>query len=897
MICIKHILPILAWLLTEVGSSAEFVAWTPATPSRDDRIEITSSNCTQAATLHWGVNARGKEWQSPAAEYIPAGSSRDGAAVRTGLAGPDSNGLCRLQLGPFNQSNQPVRSVDFVVQWADQRWENNGGRDYRIDISNQRIVVKPATPNLNNRIAVSVRSSQPGGHLRWGVNAVDGQWMPPARDYWPKGTEATDDGLAVDSPLPAPDSNGVSVIFLGPFNSGAQIVTSLHMAVHWGKDWDTDLGRNYSVPIQSDHGTGEPPFRIVCPLDGTTFKGSLAVVIERKKPEPVTLWLDGRPMVSLVWKPLEWMLELQTLPFGLHHLTAQSGSNTQVTLDRVSFWYVPRFDNDTARPDIPLGATPDTNGVTSFALYAPGKHFVSLIGDFNDWSPRRGAMNCSTDGVWWLYRSLDPGKHTYQYLIDGKIRLADPYSKDVEWKDDSGRETQHPEMAKSVVEVNAMPFGWSSKPFRRPSPDRLVIYEFSIDDVTHGGGFSNTLPWLSHMHNLGVTAVEPMPFQEFAGSLSWGYNPSFHFAPESTHGSRNDLKRLIDSAHRQGMAVIMDMVLNHMDAQSSLYQLYGKDYAASPYFYPFEGENWGFPDLEQEHPAFKQYVADMLQFWLREYRVDGFRYDATRWVGWQGYNDWGAGWFAYAAKQADSNAYQIAEHLPSDPDLLNQTEMDAGWDAEFRWRIRDMLRNADLNTNEFVRVMTPARLGYSNALQRVVYTESHDEERVMKELHEAGFGGQESLLRAESALVLTLTAPGIPMLYAGQEFGESTPKIVGQNFLHWEKMKDPAGRRLFQSAQNLIRLRTTHPALRGEDLAISFPTSQTVVYTRGHGAESVIVAVNFGREEDELFLTLPNNSTWIQVLGKDVAIEPGHSAVTVNLKPGQSAVFSSHASE
>ena len=128
----------------------------------------------------------------------------------------------------------------------------------------------------------------------------------------------------------------------------------------------------------------------------------------------------------------------------------------------------------------------------------------------------------------------------------------------------------------------------------------------------------------------------------------------------------------------------MDMVFNHMDYSSPLYQLYGLDYDASPYFHRFLGENWGFPDLRQDSPAFKRYVADMLRGWVEEYHVDGFRYDATRWVGWKGYNEWGAGWFAYAAKQADSNSWQIAEHLPADPDLQSRTEMDTGWHDYFR---------------------------------------------------------------------------------------------------------------------------------------------------------------------------------------------------------------------
>jgi 1,4-alpha-glucan branching enzyme len=875
-------------LISKISCSALNVQWTPTHPSLNDRIEVAIFPCTQGGFLHWGVNARARQWEAPNAGYVPPESGRDGNVVRTRLFAPDSNGICRVQLGPFDLPAQAVRSIDFVIQWDDGSWDNREGQDYHINLSNQRITVEPANPTLNDQIVVSVHRSRPGGQLRWGVNAIDGQWTPPHACYWPTGTVAVDDGLAVDSFLPAPDNNGVSKLVLGPFNSGAQVVTSLHMAVHWDKDWDTDLGRNYNVVMQPK----DSSVQIVSPLENGMYLSNLMVVAENKKTGPITLWLDANPCISLTESPLEWEIELQALPYGLHRLTAQSGQSNDVSLAQVAFWHVPSFEKDTVRPHIPFGISTDTNGLTTFALYAPGKRFVSLIGDFNNWNPQDGAMNCSTDGVWWLSRRLEPGKYAYQYLIDGLLRLADPYSSDVEWKDESGQETHKPEMAKSVFEVGASPFAWTDGSFQDPSLDRLIIYEFSVDDVTHGQGFTGTVQWLDHMRDLGVTAVEPMPVQEFTGAISWGYNPSFHFAPETVHGTPKELKELINQAHDKGMAVIMDMVLNHMDAKSPLYQLYGKNYDASPYFYLFEGENWGFPDLDQESPAFKQYVADMLGFWVRDYHVDGFRYDATRWVGWKGYNDWGASWFAFAAKQADSNSFQIAEHLPSEPELLNQTEMDANWDSEFRWRIREMLRNAHLNHHDFARVMTPSSLGYNHGLQRVVYTESHDEERVAKELKDAGFHEQEIMRRCESAMVLTLTAPGIPMIYAGQEFGEDTPKNVGPNFLHWEKLEQPTGQRLLRSARSLIHLRATHPALSGDQISISFPTPQTVIYTRGTGgASSVIVAVNFGREEADLPLALPPNSTGRDILNHEAPIAPSNQSISVHLQPGQSAVI------
>ena len=152
----------------------------------------------------------------------------------------------------------------------------------------------------------------------------------------------------------------------------------------------------------------------------------------------------------------------------------------------------------------------------------------------------------------------------------------------------------------------------------------------------------------------------------------------------------------------------------------------------------FPGDNWGFPDIEQTSGASSVHGRPA-SFLDRGISCDGFRYDATRWVGWQGYNDWGASWFAWAGKQVDTGTYHIAEHLPSDPALSNRDGDGLQWHDYFRWRLRDMLRNAKLDQAEFERIMDPAKLGFDDPFGRMVYTESHDEERLPRELEQAGF--------------------------------------------------------------------------------------------------------------------------------------------------------------
>lgn len=877
---------IFALALLPLAARAAEVAFEPRNPTRDDRIAILVLNCAQGGVMHWGVNARGNSWQQAIPAYRPEGSVMDGVATRTRFRGPDSNGVCSIALGPFDDAEQAVGSVDFAIQWDDGTWDTADGRDYHVPVTQARIGAEPSGPDVNDAIRMTVRRAKPGGELRWGVNAAHGAWEPPHSNYWPRGSVPSDDGFAVDSPLPPPGPNGETSITLGPFDDPAQVVTSLHMAVHWGDEWDTDLGRNYNVGIALPAGLS-----LYRPLPGEAVTG--AVPVEVSGAGPVTLWLDGEPLVTLLVAPCVWEIPDGVTGLGRHVLIARGESNGLARLARREFWSVPELEPRAAPPGARPGATVGEDGLTTFLLYAPGKHFVSVAGDFNDWNERADFMHPAGDGSWWLRKKLGNGTWRYQYVIDGEKRLADPYSGDVEWKDEDGKETHVPAMARSVIEVGAPPFAWSAAAFRRAPLDRLLVYEFHIDDVAPGGGFTGVIAKLDYIRDLGVNAIEPLPFNEFTGDHSWGYNPAFHLAPESSYGTPAELKRLVDEAHRRGLAVIMDVVLNHMCWNSPLFQLYGLDYDASPYFRLFLGENWGFPDLDQESEAFKGYVAEMLRHWVEEYRMDGFRYDATRWTGWQGYNDWGASWFAWAAKQADPGSIQIAEHLPAEAELINDTEMDTTWDAHFRWRLREMLRDARLDRAEFARILDPRTSGFTNAAQRMAYTESHDEERVMRELLDAGYAGGEAVRRATAALAVTLTAPGAVMVYAGQEFGEDTPKVVGSNPLRWEKLETAAGRTLRDAFRKLARLRTAHPAMGGGEVSViaaELPPDVGAFVRTAHDS-AVVVAVNFGREERRFSVPLSVRGAAEDVLGDGFASVGASGAAVFALPPGGAAVL------
>lgn len=870
------------------------VSHAPAQPSINDVIHIEISGGTQGGIIHWGVNAVGTVWEQAIPPYRPEGSEMDGVATRTRLKGPDEHGVLRAALGPFNNTNQLVRSLNFAIQWDDKSWSNKDEKNFNIPVSFGRIATDPERPTINDRVLVKVFRSRPGGLLRWGVNAENDMWQPPIKEYWPAGSIPSRDGLAVDSPLSRPDSNGVSTAVLGPFNRADQVIRTLHMAVHWGDDWDTDAGRNYNVEISFATKPDDPSIRILSPLDDEAIVDAPEVDLRAQRADAVELRLNGKPIATATRTPLELKIPFEELAYGRHQLTARAERNGRAALQEIHFWKLPPHRIESIPPGTPWGATVNDDGTVTFALHAPGKRFVSLMGDFNDWDPFANMMNYSPDGTWWLTRPISNGAWRYQYAVEGRRFLADPYAREVVWTNALGRKGYQPWDARAVLRVGAEPFVWSATNYARPALDQLAIYELHVQDMQPGGGLTGLIQRLDYIRDLGFNAIKVMPWTAVPGTDSWGYNPAFHFAVEPTYGTPDDLKRLIDEAHRRGLAVIKDAVYNHMDRSAPLFQLYGHDYDASPFFRDYRGENWGFPDIDQRTRATRRYMQDAITYWLREFRIDGIRFDATRFVEWEGYNEWGASWFAYVGRQVDPASWMIAEHMPSDPEFINLTEMDSTWGDYFMWNLRDMIFNARLDRKQFAELMIPTRIGFTSALQRIAYVESHDEERVMRELKQRKYSPVDARRRAELAYAMTMIAPGPAMAYAGQEHGEDTKKFVGPNPIQWSLTQgwfNRENRRLLDSARALTRLRTTHSALRGEWVNIheGMPDGVVAVDRTGNGG-SVLLVGNFGKVNQRASVRLPHQGPWRAVLDGRTLQLRGEEGV-VQLAPGEVAVF------
>ena len=279
--------------------------------------------------------------------------------------------------------------------------------------------------------------------------------------------------------------------------------------------------------------------------------------------------------------------------------------------------------------------------------------YCYVVGDFNDWK-RDSSSAMKRDnikGVWWLtLDGFDPDKeYRFQYRAgkaDGsELFLSDPYTEIVydQWNDQYISSSTYPDLpsfpqeAKALVsafKINRDSYAWKYSDFKVEDKNDLVIYELLIRDFSATKDLQGVMERLDYIEDLGVNAIELMPIQEFDGNLSWGYNPNHWFALDKAYGTREMYKDFVDECHRRGIAVIVDVVYNHLTGLSTYAKLYcagDKTAAENPWFnvdapHPFSV----FHDINHENGQIRDHIKASLKYLLTEYDVDGFRFDLTK---------------------------------------------------------------------------------------------------------------------------------------------------------------------------------------------------------------------------------------------------------------------------
>ncbi|NTW26478.1 MAG: alpha-amylase, partial [Lentimicrobium sp.] len=337
---------------------------------------------------------------------------------------------------------------------------------------------------------------------------------------------------------------------------------------------------------------------------------------------------------------------------GKQYIYVVAKNQTEEAVD--SFYYYIR--QPVTELELPEGIIDGINYLSDtsviLSLYAPGKEFAFVIGDFNEWQlTDDGYMKRTPDGnhLWTMIDNLEPGQeYIFQYFVDGSIRIGDPYAEKVSdpWNDQYISQATYPGIlpyptgkatgVATVLQTAQTDYQWEVENFIPPAKTDMVVYELLIRDFISTHNYQGLIDTLGYLKSLGVNTIELMPFSEFEGNLSWGYNPNYYFAPDKYYGPANDLRRFIDVCHENGIAVIMDMVLNHSFGTSPMVMLYwdaanNRPAENNPWFNPVAKHDYnvGF-DFNHESPATKQLVSRVVRFWIENYKVDGYRFDLSK---------------------------------------------------------------------------------------------------------------------------------------------------------------------------------------------------------------------------------------------------------------------------
>lgn len=592
-----------------------------------------------------------------------------------------------------------------------------------------------------------------------------------------------------------------------------------------------------------------------------------------------------------------------------------------------------------------MGANLTANGAT-FRVWAPGAQevFVNFDDNWTKGNDPANLLVKDSLGYWAGFIPGIHDGTQYKFWIVGAGSSGykrDPYARELTSPDLFPRSTPFPFCNCVVRNPGAYP--WHDEGYRTPSFSDLIIYQLHVGTFfgpkleQNVANFLDILDRLDYLAALGVNAIEPLPVVEFSSPRSMGYDGSDLFSPEMDFcvpqsdispylhkanellGRRgfppltqrelvvpvNQLKVLVDLCHVYGMAVILDVVYNHAG-----FQIGGQD--ESLWFFDraagVDNPNNSLYFTDQTHtgPVFaiwkrevRQFLIDNARFFITEYHIDGLRYDQVSVIVAQNSDD---GWpFCQAltgsVRAADPTAVQVAEYWNVDPFIVrSRQEGGAGFDATWHDGLRESVRaaivqasrgrDAHVDLDSIARNLRPP--GFPAAWKAVQYVESHDEVYKGREPRIAALSDSSdhrswyARSRARVATGVILTAPGIPMLFMGQEFLEDknwsdNPTFDHDTLISWEGLEAGEKPRVdhLRFTRELVRLRVRHPALRGESINVFHVHSGNRViafhrWLEQTGRDVVVVASLNESTYHDYRLGFPTAGRWLEVFNSDV---------------------------
>jgi 1,4-alpha-glucan branching enzyme len=573
-----------------------------------------------------------------------------------------------------------------------------------------------------------------------------------------------------------------------------------------------------------------------------------------------------------------------------------------------------------------------SNTEITLLLMAPGKNSVYVVGDFTNWEIDPAyLMNKAGDVFWLTIPNLNPTtEYLYYYLVDQSIKVADPYSEKVL---DSGNDqyinaTRYPNLRSfpaaaatdrlTAFRIQEEEYEWQTTGYSRPKKEDLIIYELLVRDFSAEESFQGIIDRLDYLDSLHVTAIQLMPVMEFNGNDSWGYNPTFMTALDKWYGPKNKLKELVDKAHQRGMAVILDITLNHQDYPAPFLKMWWAGSTASadnPFFNQQPTHPYNvFTDMNHESRYTKQFLDIVNQYWLEEYKIDGYRFDLSKGFTQKESGDNVGAWSAYDASRVallkrmadqiwnvDENAYVILEHFADNSEETELANYGMMLWGGLHHNYGQAIMGYDITSggSDFRWVSYKAR-GW-NEPNLVGYMESHDEERqIYKALQHGNSSGGYSVKELETALdrvklaaAFFIPVPGPKMIW---QFGELGYDIsidqngrTGKKPLRWEYLNDPKRQQLYRTFSALNYLKTEYPVFETEDFQM--PGTGAVRTLKLNSPDmNVLIVGNFGLSQESTTVSFQHGGWWYSYFHKD-SVQANNNLAVLQLNPGEFRFF------
>jgi hypothetical protein len=530
-----------------------------------------------------------------------------------------------------------------------------------------------------------------------------------------------------------------------------------------------------------------------------------------------------------------------TASYSYSHINVTNNQTYELSVTQGSTTIVKKFsvvvNPNTVSQTMPAGLVDGINynsndtSKATLVLDAPLKDFVYVAGSFNNWQPTSAyAMKKDpVSGKFWLeLTGLVSGvNNTYQYwVVDASpltgspslVKTADPYSTLVlsPYDDPWIPASSYPNLPAypagqqfevTVLKTGQTPYNWQVTNFTKPEKEKLVIYEVLVRDFDAARNYQSIIDKIDYFKNLKINAIELMPIMEFEGNESWGYNTSFHMALDKFYGTSDKLKELIDVCHQNGIAVILDVALNHAFGRNPMVRMwmndpdgdgFGSPTAENPYFNTVAKHTFSVgEDFNHQSTRTQYYVERVIKQWIQEYKIDGFRWDLTK----------GFTQACTASDQSCTNAYQqdrvdilkkyadyswsldpthytIFEHLGTETEekqCADYRVTETPSKGVMMWgKMTDPYNQLSMGyaSESNISKMSSANRGFA-ANRLIGYAESHDEERLMyKNVQYGASNGAYNVKTLNTALsrmsaigAVSLLVPGPKMIWHFGELG------------------------------------------------------------------------------------------------------------------------------